>query len=88
MANLKSSKKNVLTSEKRRKNNLGRKSEIKTLAKKVLDALAANNIELAKEMLRATEAKVARATGKRVIKKNTGMRKVSRLAKKVAAAQK
>ncbi len=88
MANIKSAKKRVLTNEKSRQRNVARRSEIKTLAKKVLLFVEQNDIDSAKEYLKITESKIARACGKGVFKKNTAARKVSRLAKKVSAAQK
>ena len=87
MANIKSAKKRAKTSEVRRRRNIARRSDIKTVTKKVLSALAENNIDAAKEFLRAAESKIARAKGKGVFKKNTASRKVSLLAKKVSAAQ-
>lgn len=86
MANIKSAKKRALQNEVRRVRNVARKSELKTASRKVLDALEQNNIELAKDMLRLAEAKIARAKGKGLIKPNTAQRKISRLAQRVAAA--
>jgi small subunit ribosomal protein S20 len=86
MANIKSAKKRAKTNEIRRKRNVARRSDIKSGAKKVLDALAANEVENAKTFLREVEGKIARATGKGLLKKNTAARKISRLAKKVAQA--
>ncbi len=87
MANIKSAKKRAKTSEVRRRRNIARRSEIKTVTKKVLEALANDNIDDAKKLLRTVESKIARAKGKGVFKKNTASRKVSLLAKKVSAAQ-
>ena len=86
MANLKSSKKRAKTNEIRRKRNVARRSEIRSATKKVLDALAANKIDDAKQFFREAEAKISRAKGKGLLKQNTAARKVSRLAKKVAQA--
>lgn len=88
MANIESAKKRAKTNEIRRKRNVARRSEIKTSTKKVLDALATNDVEGAKTLLREVESKIARAKGKGLVKKNTAQRKVSRLAKKVAKAAK
>ena len=88
MANIKSSKKRAKTNDVRRKRNVSRRSDIKTATKKVLAALSDNDLTGASALLRAAEAKIARAQGKGLFKKNTAARKISRLAKKVAAAQK
>ena len=86
MANTKSAQKRARTSKVRRLINVARSSEVKTMSKKVLDALAANDVELAKQTLQVAEAKIARAGQKGVLKRNTAARKISRLAKRVAAA--
>jgi len=86
MANIKSVKKRVITNEIRRQRNVARNSDMKTATKKVLVALDEGNIEEAKDSLKVAESKIARAKGKGLLKKNTASRKVSKLAKKVAAA--
>lgn len=86
MANIKSAKKRAITNEKRRERNVGRRSEIKTAVKKVLSALAGNDLALAQSLLKDAEAKIARARGKGVLEKNTASRKISGIARKVAAA--
>ena len=89
MANIKSAKKQAKQNIKRRKRNLARLTSLKTVVKKVLSAIANNAaVETTKELLRDAEAKLARAKSKRVIHNNTAARKISRLAKKVAATQK
>lgn len=87
MANKKSTKKRTLTNEKRRMRNVARRSELKTASKKVLAAVASNDLEAAKTLLRDAEAKIARAKGKGALKANTASRKISALAKHVHAAQ-
>ena len=86
MANIKSSKKRALTNEKRRVRNVARRSELKTWARKVEDALAASDVQTAQDTLRVAVSKIARAKGKGLLKANTAARKMSQLAKKVAAA--
>ena len=88
MANIKSAKKRAVQTKKRELVNMARLTEIKTYTKKVLKALDDKNIEEAKSLLKIAEAKIARAKGKRTLKANTASRKVSKLAKKVAAATK
>ncbi len=86
MPNIKSSKKRALTNEKRRIRNVARRSELKTWTRKVEDALASNDVKVAEETLRVAVSKIARAKGKGLLKANTAARKMSQLAKKVAAA--
>lgn len=88
MANIKSAKKRATQNSKRQLINLARLTEIKTYTKKVLKALEENKVDEAKALLKITESKISRAQGKRALKKNTASRKVSSLAKKVAAALK
>lgn len=87
MANIKSAKKRAKTNLMRQKRNNSRKSELKTVTKKVLTALADNNIAEAKSAFKVAESKIARAKGKGLLKANTAARKISRLAKKIASAE-
>ena len=89
MANIKSAKKRVLQTAKRQLRNQARKSSVKTAIKKVvvaLDTVDLTNAEAAKSLLILAESKIARAKGKGLMHRNTAARKISRLAKKVAAA--
>lgn len=86
MANIKSSKKRVLQTAKRQARNQARKSSIKTAVKKVVIAIESADTVTARELLVAAESKIARAKGKGLMHRNTAARKISRLAKKVAAA--
>jgi len=86
MANLKSAKKRAIQNKKRQARNQARRTELKTLTKKYLDALDNNDITLARELMRETESKLARAKGKGVVKKETAQRKISKLTKKLATA--
>ena len=88
MANIKSSKKRAKTNEKKRIINLTRRSEIKTIVKKYFSAIDEKNIDTAKDLLKLAESKIARATGKGLLKKNTASRKISRLNKKLVNLQK
>lgn len=86
MANKKSTKKRTLTNENRRMRNVARRTELKTATKKVLTALANNDVAAAQELLKEAVGKIARAQGKGTIKRNTASRRISRLSLKVAAA--
>lgn len=84
MANLKQTKKRALQNVKCHLVNQARKSEIKTLTKKFFAAVDAKDTQTAQDLLRLAESKIARAAGKGVFAKNTGARKISRLAKQLA----
>lgn len=89
MANTKSAKKQARKNKVNRTINLSRRTAVKTAVKKVLTALeSTSDVEKAKELLKEAEAKLARAKNKGVLHKNTVSRKISRLAKKVANANK
>ena len=89
MANIKSSKKRAKQNEVRRKRNQARKTAVKTAIKKVLVSLEEKqDVTKTVELLRAAESKIARAKGKGLIHATTASRTMSRLAKKVSAAQK
>lgn len=85
MANTASAKKQAKINIKKRLVNQKRRSDLKSASKKVLDALNNKDIELAKELLRDAESKIARAKGKGLVKKRAASRKISRLTKKVSA---
>jgi small subunit ribosomal protein S20 len=85
MANLKSSKKDAKQSIVRAVRNKMRKTELKTLCKKVFAAVEAKQIELAKALFIETQSKIARDKGKGLLKANTASRKISGLAKRVGS---
>lgn len=85
MANTKSAKKTTLQNEKRRQVNLARRTAIKTAIKKVLVALEEGQDTSA--LLSDVAAKLARAKSKGVMHANTAARKLSRLAKRAAQAE-
>ena len=86
MPNIKSSKKRVLQTAKKSLRNQARRSSVKTAVKKVVVALEINDVENSKALLVAAESKIAQAKGKGLMHRRTAARKISRLAKKVAAA--
>ena len=85
MANIKSAKKQARQNVVRHMQNQARKAEIRTLTKKLIDVLENEDITKATEMLKVVESKIARAKCKKVLKKNTASRKISTLARKIAA---
>jgi small subunit ribosomal protein S20 len=70
---------------KKRDRNTVIKSDLKTQLKKFESVLESNDIAVAQKTLKETEAKLRKAASKGVLKKETASRKVSRIAKKVAA---
>lgn len=84
MPRIKSAKKRVLVSEKRRKVNNARKSAVKTVVRKVMDAISAKNLTEAQTLLIDAESQIAKAKNKNIVHPNTAARKISRLAKKVS----
>ncbi len=87
MANTKSAKRQAKKNIFKAKKNLARRSSIKTSVKKVLVSLEQGaDIEQLKALLKDAESQLSRAKGKNTLHPKTASRKVSRLAKKVAAA--
>ena len=84
MANIKSQKKRILTNEKARLRNNAYKSELKTLIRKVNDAVRASDKDAAESTLRVASRKLDKAVSKGVLHKNTAANKKSGLAKRVA----
>jgi small subunit ribosomal protein S20 len=88
MANIKSAKKAARKSEKRRVINLSRKTAIKTAIKKLIASIdKGGDVTNSETLLKEVTAKLARAQSKGVMHQRTASRKVSRLAKRVAAVQ-
>lgn len=85
MANHKSAEKKEKQDEKRRIRNKGIKTRFKNIAKKVEEALSAENRESAQESLQEAISVIDRVASKGVIHKNTASRKKSRLTKRVNA---
>ncbi len=72
-------------SERRRQRNRATLSAVKSVVKKVHDALGAKNIDDAKASLRDATAALAKAVTKGVLKPNTASRRISRLTRRVNA---
>ena len=85
LANIKSAKKRVLTSEKRAARNKSIRSKVKTYTKKVEKAVAAGDKTAAEAVLREAISVIENAGSKGVYHKNNVSRKVSRLTKLVNA---
>jgi small subunit ribosomal protein S20 len=83
MANTQSAKKMVRKIARRTAVNKGRRSRVRTFVKKVELAIASGDQAAAKTALVQAESEMMRAVSKGVVHKNTGSRKVSRLAARV-----
>lgn len=88
MPRIKSAKKRVKQTEKKRSANLARKSAIKTILKKVIAAMEEKNSQNVDGLLKEAQAQLARAKNKGILHAKTAARKMSRLAKKVASSKK
>jgi small subunit ribosomal protein S20 len=89
MANTPGAKKAIRKIERRTEVNKARRSRVRTYLRKFEEALTAGDASLAKAAFVEAQSELMRAVGKGVVHKNTGARKVSRLAarlKKLAAA--
>lgn len=83
MANIKSAKKRIRVTEKKTLRNKMITSNVKTLVKKVVSAVAASDTEAAKAALAPAVTAIDKAANKGVYHKKTASRKVSRLTKAV-----
>ena len=84
MANIKSAKKRILTSNKKAEANKAVKTGVKTAVKKVNAAVESGDKAAAQEALKAAASTINRAASKGVLHKNNAARKVSRLSEKVS----
>lgn len=85
MANIKSQIKRNLTNEKARLRNKAVKSELRTVVRRVREAVAAGDKEAATAALAVASRKLDKATSKGVIHENQAANRKSALAKAVAA---
>lgn len=85
MANTPQAKKRILRNANRAAINGARLSRIRTFVKKVESAIEGGDKAVAAEALKAAQPELARGVARGVLHKNTAARKVSRLAKRVAA---
>jgi small subunit ribosomal protein S20 len=85
MANTKSAKKAVRQISRRTAANKTRRSRMRSSVRKVEEAIAAGNKDAATAALKEAEPVMARTAQKGMLHRKTASRKVSRLAKRVAA---
>lgn len=86
MANLKASKKAILTSRKRQVRNQAVRSAIKTFVKKTRSAIDEGSDSVT-QLYQATSSLVDKAAKKGIIHKNAANRRKSRLARRLNAAK-
>lgn len=89
MANTPGAKKAVRKIARRTEVNTARRSRVRTFLRKFEEAVAKGDVSVAKDAFVKAQSELMRAVGKGVVHKNTGSRKVSRLAaqlKKMSAA--
>lgn len=85
MANTPQSEKRARQTERRTAVNKARRSRIRTFLRKVEEAIATGDAQVAAEALRAAQPELMRGVTKGVVHKNTAARKISRLAARVKA---
>lgn len=85
MANTSSAKKAARQTEKRTAVNRIRRSRVRSFLRKVEEAIASGNRDVATTSLREAESELMRAAGKGVVEKKAASRKVSRLTARVRA---
>jgi small subunit ribosomal protein S20 len=83
MANIASAQKRIRQTIKRTARNKARKSRVHGAIRKVEEAVASGNKDLALAAFRAAQPELQRAVGKGVLKANTVSRKISRLSAQV-----
>ena len=83
MPNIASSKKRVRTTAKRTAINQARKTRVRGFVRKVEEAIASGDPKAAQAALKAAQPEIMRGVSKGILHKNTGARKVSRLAARV-----
>ena len=85
MANTPQSKKRARQIVRRQAVNKARRSRIRTHLRKVEDAIASGDKEVAQDELRQAQPELMRGVTKGIYHKNTAARKMSRLASRVKA---
>ena len=83
MANHNSSKKRILSNNKRNEINSNRISRIRTYIKKVETEISSENKDKANEAFKLAMPEIQRGVSKGLMHKNTASRKLSRLSNKI-----
>jgi small subunit ribosomal protein S20 len=88
MANTPNAEKAIRKIARRTAVNKSRRSRVRTFWRKVEEAISSGDAAAATTALKAAESETMRAVSKGVLHKNSGSRKVSRLAQRVNALSK
>jgi small subunit ribosomal protein S20 len=83
MAHHKSAQKRIRQTQRRTATNRARISRVRTFLKKVEQAIASGDREIARNALRAAQPELMRGVSKGIIHRNTAQRKMSRLATRI-----
>jgi small subunit ribosomal protein S20 len=86
MANTPGAKKAIRKIERRTEVNKARRSRVRTFLRKFEDALTGGDLAAARAAFVQAQSELMRAVSKGVVHKNTGARKVSRLAAQLKKA--
>ena len=86
MANTPGAKKAIRKFARRTEVNKNRRSRVRTFIRKFEEALTGGDLAVAKSAFVEAQSELMRAVGKGVVHKNTGSRKVSRLAAQLKRA--
>ena len=86
MANTPGAKKAIRKIERRTEVNTARRSRVRTFLRKFEDALTGGDLAVARAAFVEAQSELMRAVSKGVVHKNTGARKVSRLAAQLKKA--
>ena len=86
MANTPGAKKAIRKIERRTEVNKARRSRVRTFLRKFEDALTGGDLAVARAAFVEAQSELMRAVSKGVVHKNTGARKVSRLAAQLKKA--
>ncbi len=83
MANIQSAKKRARQADKRNLDKSAQRAEIRTLVKKVEEAIQQKNIEVAKDLFIKMQKKLDKSANKKVLPKNQAARQKARLSKAI-----
>ncbi|HMP78514.1 MAG TPA: 30S ribosomal protein S20 [Pirellulaceae bacterium] len=87
MPNIKSAAKRMRQSRVRQTRNRSAKSELKTLAKRVVAAVESNQLDKAADELKYASRRLDKAAARGIIHRNAAARKKSRLSRRLRAAK-
>lgn len=87
LANIKSAKKRIKVIAKKTELSKRRKSIMKTAIRRFEEAVAAGDLDQAKEKFQYAQKKISKVAAKNTIHKNAAARKISRLSKKLQELQ-